>query len=350
MPTKGIRDLRQIQFCFQEDCDTPGTVVERLVGQCGIVLNPHRVFPSEATGLMSKNIVGRCYDTCLIGEGPLTPGDEGLSFQELIYYLSMGAVGGISPTAAPPVYTWNFCPDLAAGDLPDVITLICGDNAAQWQGTCGFAKSLTLSGAFCAPWSLTADMVVQDWDNDGVSFEEIEFPDPLEVMLGQMTEFYLDTSCSFAAPTQLTGFLIDWGIITPGFHPKFFADGRLDYTTMGLASRSLEVAFTLEFDDETTKAVVWEAYRNQDPLYVRFFVEGGVIPGDSGTNYSATFDMVLELKSADTLGERDGNDIMHFVGETTYDKDCDNALCAPTEGFEWAITVVSGMASLPACV
>lgn len=350
MPTKGIRDLRKMEFCKQTDCATLGTVARRLVGQCGVIRNPSRVFPREATGLMSENILGRAYDTSLIGEGPLTPGEEGLTFQELTYYLGMGAVGGVSPTDADPVFTWDFCPDLVNGDMPDVITLIYGDNAAQWEGVCGFAKSLRLSGAFNAPWNLEADMVFQDWDNAAVAFEDLPWPSAyLDVMLGQKTRFYLDDSCHFlATPTRRQGYLIDWDILIPGFHPKFFADGSLSYTTMGLDSRHLEVVFTVEFDDDLAKAVIWDGYRDGTAIYIRLFAEGGNIPTD-GVNFSATFDMVLEVKHAETLDERDGNDIIKFTGETVYDIDCDSANCAPTEGFEWAIQVVNNVSEIPAC-
>ena len=123
---------------------------------------------------------------------------------------------------------------------------------------------------------------------------------------------------------------------------EYFADGTMYYNCYGLASRALTFDWTMEFDDDLAKAIVWEAWANCDPLYVQLVSTGGVIPGDSGTNYSVTINMNLAIIDATTLDERDGNDIIKFTAETVYDVDC-------TDYEEWSIVVVNGEASLPAC-
>ncbi|HUV74813.1 MAG TPA: hypothetical protein VMW79_10925 [Anaerolineae bacterium] len=340
---KGITDLRQIQICFQTNCATPGTVTARLIGTCGIDRETGRVLPTNPIGLMSKNIIGRAYDTYYSGVGPLATGEDGLTFQQIIWWLSMGTVGGVVPVPAAPVYTWTFAPDLDDGDLPDVAHLIYGDNAAEWEGTCGFGTQTKISAAFKAPWQIEMDTIWQNWDNAGVAFETIAYPTPLDTILGQMTTFALDTTCLFGAtPTVRECALIDWTLTIPGFHPKYFQDGTMYYNCYGLASRALSFDFTLEFDDLLTKAIVWDAYRDGTPLYVQLVATGGVIPGDSGTNYSVTINMCLEIKDANPLDTRDGNDIQKFTAETVYDVDCADCV-------EWEIIVVNGESTLPAC-
>jgi len=258
----------------------------------------------------------------------------------------MGAVGGI--TVAGTVadgYTWEFKPALTAADYPDTATIIYGDNAAQWRGVCCFGRQIVISSAFQGIWQVEMDTVCQDWDNTGVSFETIAYPSPLDTILGQMTSFYVDTTCEFAAtPTARVESMIDWRLTIPGFHPKFFQDGRLDYSEIGQASRALTLEFTTEFDDTLAKAIIWEAWATGTPLYVRLESIGGVIPGTApDANYTATIDLVLQPTDSETLDERDGNDIIKFTAETVYD-----SACAATP--EWEITILNGDSGLPYCV
>jgi len=343
MPVYGVRDLRQIQVCKQANCATAGTVAARLVGRCGIELDRGRVLPKEATGVTASNIVDRLYDPYTMGQGPLTPGDEGATFEQICWYIGTAVKGGVTGGVVGPQgeYTWTFAPTHTAIDAPDYLHIIYGDNAAQWEGTCCFGRQLVISGAFQDAWKLEADMVCRDWDNTGISFETIAYPATLTTILGQLTAFYLDTTCQFgAAPTVRTNSLIDWKLTIPGFHPKFFQDGALYYTTSGMASRALLFEWTMEFDDELAKAIVWEAFALGTPIYVRLRNTGPLIGG--AVYYRVTIDMCLQPIKATPLDERDGNDIIKFTAETVYDVAC---VTVP----EWEIEVINTLAVLNAC-
>ena len=176
-------------------------------------------------------------------------------------------------------------------------------------------------------------------------FGDIDYPSPLETILGQNTSLYLDTSCQFeATPTLKTGYLIDWKVTIPGFHPKFFQDGELWYTTMGLASRTLAFEATMEFDDEYTKQVLWDACYSpiRLPIYVRLQAIGPYCAAPPA-RYTATIDMVLELESFEPLDERDGNDTIKFTARSVYDLGCET-----TDNVgEWSIKVINQDATLP---
>ena len=353
--TKGIRDLRQIQIAFQKvagltggapDCSIAVTPSARLAGTCGMKKTVNRVFPAEPKGLMSSHILGRHYDPWLLCEVPIGTGEDGLTFQQIVWYLAMGIQSGGTGT------TWAFVPNLTAGDLPDLATIRYGDNAAVWQTTCAFARQLVISGAAQGVWNMEADIVGRDMDNtylynlpygmygtyptDYHPYYDIPFvagivhTGPLDPILGQKTSFYLAESCLFT--TQRTGYLIDWTLTIPGFHPKFFQDGELYYTTMGLASRHLTWEATVEFDDEFTKHILWDAWVAGTPIYVRLHATGR-------DTLEVTIDMVLDIESFETLDERDGNDIIKFTARTVYSE-----ACAPDE---WSITVINEDAALP---
>lgn len=343
--TKGITDLRQLQICFQDDCETPGTVVERLIGTCDINRATGKKSPRNPLGLMSKYMLGRRYDLYHSAQGKLSTGDDALTYEQLVYWLSMGTVGGVVPAANGTGWTWTFTPDLDDSDLPDVAHIVYGDNAAQWEGTCGFGTKTKITGAFKEAWQIEMDTIWQNWDNEDVDFEEIAYPTSLHPILGQMTTFSMDTSCAFAALDQKDCYLIDWTLTIPGFHAKYFQDGTMHYNCYGLASRALTWEWTMEFDDTLTKASIWDAWRDNTPLYVQLQATGPLW-ADLSDNYTVTIQMVLEVQEAEVLDSRDGNDIMKFVGETVYDVDC-AAAGVP----EWEIEIETDVpAILPACV
>jgi len=308
-----------------------------MVGTCGMKKLNNLVFPTEATGVMSDHIINRYYSPWVMAELPINPGDEGVTFQQLPYYLAMGCEGGVTGVGAGADKTWSFVPDLAAGDFPEVATIRYGDNAGVWEAICCFARQLVISGSFQSAWNIEADIIGRDMDTS--AFEVIAYPTPLETILGQLTSFYKDATCQFAAaPTVVEGSLIDWTVTIPGFHPKFFQDGVRYYTTMGLASRHLTLEATVEWDSVFAAAehANWIA---GTPIYVRLEALGSLIPA-TAVNFTARIDMVLMYETFETLDQRDGNDTIKFTARTVYDVGC---AAVP----EWGIYVINADGTLP---
>lgn len=337
---RGVRDLRQIQIGFQTPAypgagwDTCVAPTERVVGQCGMKKLVNRVFPTEATGVMSDHIIDRFYDPWVMAELPMTPGDEGLTYEQFILFLAMGVEAGVVGVAGVTDYTWTYQPAWTTADVPEVSTIRYGDNAGVWEVCSCFARNLVISAAFQGPWQIEADIIGRDMET--AAFENIAYPDPLETILGQLTSFYLDTSCANLGNTQVEGSLIDWRVTVPGFHPKFFQDGILTYSVPGLASRHLTFEATVEWDS-VFAAAEHAAWIAGTPRYVRLQALGsliGLVP------HTATIDMVIMYESFETLEERDGNDIIKFTARTVYD-----VACAAME--EWEIEVINTVVALP---
>jgi len=343
----GVRDLREIQikFCTTQPptatWDAAQTPIARIVGTCGMKKVVNRVFPTEATGLMSDHIMGRYYDPWVMAELPIAMGDEGLTYQQFPWYLAMGAVGVLNSAAG----VWTFTPMLTAADYPYVASIIYGDNAGAWIANACFARQLMISAAFKGPWNLEADIVGRDMDED--SLEDIAYPTPLNTILGQLTVLNTHPNCQFGSATKIPGKLIDWRLTIPGFHPKFFQDGIHWYSIMGLASRHLTFEATVEWDSAWSKAehAIWAASHfaatPSVPRYMELVATGGPTGGAPAT-YSTEIKMVLMYESFETLEERDGNDIVKFVARSVYDVGpCDG-------GFnEWSIEVNNAIAALP---
>jgi len=341
--TKGIRDLRQIEIGFQGVgtgvvCDTPAVTTERVVGICGMKKTPTLVFPTEATGLMSDHIINRAYEPFVMAELPLTPGDEGLTYEQIVYYLSMGVKGGVTGVAGVGAdRVWTFAPDLAVGDFPEVATIHYGDNAQVWRSNCCFARQLIISAAYKAPWQIEADVIGRDMEVH--AFDGHVYPTPLHVILGQLTSFYVEDGCTdiHDTPVAKKGTLIDWRLTIPGFHPKFFQEGELYYTAIGLDSRHLTLEATIEFDS-VVAAAEHADWILRTPRYMRLQAVGDLI--GAGVYYTVTIDLNVMYESFDTLDQRDGNDIIRFVARTVYDVGC---VAVP----EWQIVVTNIDPALP---
>jgi len=171
---------------------------------------------------------------------------------------------------------------------------------------------------------------------------------PLETILGQMTVLNTHPSCAFGAATPVSGSLIDWRLTIPGFHAKFFQDGRLDFSIMGLASRHLTFEATVEWDSVFAAAehAIWATSHMVTPVsaprYFQLVATGGTpVAAPPAATKNVTINMVLMYESFETLEERDGNDIIKFTARTAYDVACPGAIA------EWQIIVNNTELTLP---
>jgi hypothetical protein len=335
MVSGGIRDLRRIQIGKEVyGYATPVDPTTQLVGGMGVVENRNRIYPGEATGIMSA--ARRVYDQAVQAELAFDAGEEGATFEQLIILLSMGICGGVTPTPVGALgYNWLFRPDLANGDVPDIYTIRIGDNRYCWEAEGVFARELHLSGATQESWKLTADLF-GDQLTPAV-FETIAYPTPLETILAQMTRLYLNDTWAGLGGTLVEATLIEWEITIPGYHAKFFQDGRLVYSDIGLASRSLAITMTLEFN--ALAVAEWLDWQAATPRFIRLLAEGSRInPAPAVDVKEAQIDMCVIWEKHETLDERDGNDIIRFTGRTVYDA---------TSGREFEVSVQNTIDNLP---
>jgi len=311
----------------------------QLVGMLDAIENRHRVFPAEASGVMSSH--RRSYDGAVLAELSFDAGEEGATFEQIILFLAMCLRGG--PTIGPVAlgaagWTWTFLPQLSLPDRPDIFTMRYGDNQQCWESEGVFATEMALSAAFTEGWRLTSELL-GDQMAQAVFAPGITYPTPLETILAQMTQIYIDDSWANLGNTLIDGTLIGWGLTIPGFHAKFFQDGILTYSDIGLASRSLALELTLEFNaDANAERLLWVA---GTPRFIRIVATGGIInagvPPDLKT---VQIDGCFVYEGTDPLDQRDGNDIMRFTGRSVNDG-------TAHPGHEFQVVVQNTIAALP---
>jgi len=335
----GIKDLRRIQLGVEiYGYGTPVTPTAQLVGGLDAIENRFRIFTSEASGVMSAH--RRAYDQAIQAELAFDAGDEGATFEQIINFLSMALIGGVVPVPVGAAgYAWTFTPNLGAGNVPDIFTMRYGDNQRCWESEGVFATELALSAAFQEGWRLTSALI-GDQMGEGATFAPgITYPTPLETVLAQMTRLYIDDTWATLGTTPITGTLIDWGWTLPAFHPKFFQDGQLTYSDIGLASRALALELTFEFNAQAVaERLLWMA---RTPRFIRLEATGGVInagvPPDLKT---VRLDMCVVYEGTDPLDERDGNDTMRFTGRSVNDG-------TAQPGHEFQVMVLNTIDALP---
>lgn len=331
--TSGVRDLRRIQLGVEQyGYATAVTPTAQLVGMLAATEERGRVFVEEASGIMSSH--RRVYDTSVMANLAFEAGTEGATFEQLPYFYAMGLKGDVVPVAlGGGAYRWRYTPDLVNGDTPEIFTLRYGDNRYVWESEGVAASSLSLGAESQGVWSLSATLFGDEMAG-GASFEDLNYPDPLETILGYLTTVYVDNTWAGLGDTVFDATLIGWTMDIPGFHPKFFQDGVESFSAYGLASRALSMTFNLEFNaNAVAEWLLWKAGTRR---FVRIEALGSLI---SGAQYhTSRFDMCAIMETPDALAERDGNDTMSFTLRSVHD---------PTSQMEWQAEVINTVAAYP---
>jgi len=330
--TSGVRDLRRIQL-GKETYGYAAAVVPttQLVGMMDAVEERDRTFVDEASGIMSSH--RRIYDGAVIAALSFDAGTEGATFEQLINLLAMGVKGDVVPAVVGvDGRRWTYNPDLANGDTPDIFTVRVGDNEYCWQVEGVAAHSLSMGAESRGSWTLTGDLFGDQLAPS--AFEDITYPTPLETILGQMTQIYIDDTWAGLGTTPMQGTLIGWSVDIPGFHEKFFQDGQLTFSDYGLASRALTLRVNFEFNDNTVAE--WLLWRAGTRRFIRIEGIGSVY--EAPLRKTATIDLCAIYESHDALGERDGNDIMSLTARTVWD---------PTSGREFQFEVINTIVAYP---
>lgn len=90
--------------------------------------------------------------------GPIR--DAKVTFEDLIFWLSLALKGGVTPSGIDP-YTWAFVPSLATDDLK-AATFEWADGPNDWEMPFGMVNSLTLRGTYNDIWKLSAELIGKD--------------------------------------------------------------------------------------------------------------------------------------------------------------------------------------------
>lgn len=327
-----IRPFRTLQAGIES---TKGTIVpatRRLIGSWEFTEEIDRYRTDYPHGI-NANVGGAGID--LRKASRLTVETE-LTAEEILWPLSLGVLGDVSPTADDDAQTWEFTPQLLAEPGIDTATI----EVAETDGTTNHLAQrfgYVLCEELSLGWSLN-EVATLNYTLFGRASEsasptaDIEPYGNREEMKSNQLALFLDDAWSKLGDTQLTGLVrnVGWTLATP-FSPKFTMDGQSDVSQTGhYFGRGYRSTLSVTCELDQNGAARIGEWRANDLVYVRLASYGTEI--STGTRKEIRIDGCYRFTGQPAYSEDENNRLVAFELEDVFDADGDTT---------FAITVVN---------
>lgn len=198
---------------------------------------PQLIFPEDRGDLINV------YEANL-GNKEITAAirDYKVTFEDLIFWLSLALKGGVTPTGIDP-YTWAFTPSVSTDDLKSA-TLEWADGFDEWQIPFGMCNVLTLRGTVGDIWHLSADLLGKDMVDQALTGALGSIV--REAALFSKTQIFIDSAT--IGTTEVTGRLTEAEIaINNNFATEYFNNSLL-MTGVNRGKRVITARLRLKFN------------------------------------------------------------------------------------------------------
>jgi hypothetical protein len=341
--TVGVGAFRSIQIGQETTAGTAVAATMKWLGTLDMEETHETYQPIEDVGMLTRYTKSQLtskqvaithesdlnYEQCLV---PFLAGIRG--------DVTGSATGGTAPTPGTP-YIWDFTPNLTAMNNPKTFTVEYGDSTATneaFESPYCIATSIEIRGAVDEPLTISTDMMGQKMDTSTLT-PNLTVP-TVNVARAQNTKLYIegdaaaiDAGTADAKAKTLIDFT--WHLDT-GVHTKKFCGGETYYEDVGEARRSPELDMTFEWNGNALTE--HDYFDGTTKRFVRLETTGDTIGSADGTAYpyKLTLDMCGVYTSWDSLGDRDGNDIVAVHMTCLYDS---------TWGKDWCVKVQNAQAT-----
>jgi len=325
----GVRGLAKIQLGAETTAGTAVATTTIWRGPfAGLADEAVVVFAEEDVGYLSK--VDRTYVPAK--GGTLDMPETECTFEQLPYIL-MAGVKTTTPTGTQTSKTWTFALPTTAANTIKTYTIEAGDDQAAEEMEYSFVEEFHLSGAVGGGLMMSAR-----WRGRQVSTSTftaaLSLPSVEEIPFSK-GKLYIDASGGTIGTTQKSNTLIDLDLaVDTGLRAYTAADGQVYFSATKQIGPEVTLDITFEHDGTATAEKV--AWRAETGRLIRLVWEGSDC-GD-GVNKKVQVDLAGKWESFETLGERDGNDIVtgHF-----------RARYVSADSLFAAMVVVNALDSLP---
>ena len=243
-----------------------------------------------------------------------TPGDTGISFDELPFLLQFPA--GITPTGSTAV-TWAFSNGGTASGTASSFTIEFGDDVQNYEAEYCMASRINLSGDADGMTQASADFFGrQSTKSSKTALSPLS---PVSIPSYLWTVAFGTAFAALDAATSIPNFLRSWEVdYTTGWMPHFYADG-LDYFGQALESGHVMGNVNLTVDSNSTAiSQFYDKGEAGTTDFVRLEATGPTIAG--GTAYSAIIETAVVWENVTPLGgEIDGQNLYEVSGTIIYD-------------------------------
>jgi len=327
MTIYGAKAFRQIQVAVEGEHGDGTAATERLLGSMTMKANRNLYLPDEDTGSLAKVVRSGVKSI-----GTEITFDSDANFEQILYFLLAGIVGGITPTGET-AKTWAFVPSIVADPEQDSLFIEYGDDVQAHSSAYAMVSNLELRGAVDEPLTLRAELF-------GLPMEECEFtpglplPEIETIMVSNAVLYVNDTWAEIGTtPLELSLISFAWRFNT-GLVTEKMADGTLYFSKHLQKKRQVELEMTLRYHTDTyAERANWEI---QAKRAVRIAIIGSEI-GAGPTTKELDLDLWGIYSDWDTLTERDEGDTVVVKMISTGD---------PADDYEYGVTVVNDVDSV----
>jgi len=326
----GLTALRKVQIGKETTKGTAVPATAALLGRVTIEPRPTKHDPVEDRGSLITP-----YRSIRVAEeiGLTFEGDA--TFEQILYFLSMGIKGAVTPSGTGDDKTWVFTPAKTAAGTFDSFTIEAGDDIQAVEVEYCMASRIRFSGGMAAPVTVSVDMFGRQITN--TTFTGSIAPPAIETILGQKSKLYIDDETGTMGGTEKSASLISWTYdIETGLYVKRYGDGSILFSSYGEKGGKVSLQVTAAFNSgiNTERA---NADMEKQRL-IRIATTGSIITGIIPKSLLLDVCGVYESGSFKLLEERDGEDVVSFTL---------NSQNSPTYGKGFEVTVVNKVSSLP---
>ena len=303
----GATDLRVIQIGRESTWGTGVAAAAILSGITDFTWNPGvtimnkkylagNLAPATKSSVVRKEPTGKVM-------GDVTP-------EDLIYFLDSSVKGSVSPSGAGPyVYTFTFPTTADPAIRSRTWEFYDGSYAYELNG--GIVNKMTFKGADGTDnISFEAELIGTQLTQTTVtgSLSARSFT----LLPSQSCSLYIDAAAGTIGSTAVSNTLIDWEYtFEMNHHLKFFKDGGLVATGKGIASPTVSLKTTFEYN-ATAHTQIGNYIAGTQQLFR--------ITGTNPSSYSVSWDMGGTITSIDDgWSDRDGNTTIGLTAEAVLD-------------------------------
>lgn len=124
----GSRTLRKIQIGKETNKGDAVAATARLLGTMTMKDTPTLYRPKEDRGSLAEFI--RSFKIANLAALSF---EADVNFEQILYWLHMGVLGGVTPSGGGDAKTWLFTPGISAPNAFNSFTIEFGDDVQAWE-------------------------------------------------------------------------------------------------------------------------------------------------------------------------------------------------------------------------
>jgi len=231
------------------------------------------------------------------------------SFEQLIYFLSMGVIGAVSPaTVEVTGRVWTFLPNMSSANTPNSFSIEYGDDDQEFEAGFVVATNLEMAIAMGETMTLRADLVGREAAKS--TFTGALSEPAINEIVGNKMNVWIDGTWANLGTTAKTSLVAAASIRLPtGFTPVKYADGNLFFSAIAEQKRAVQLELDLVMGADAITE--YDAFKAGTARAIRLRIDGPIAVG--ATNYRFDFDVFGFYDEAPQLFDsRDGENLVRL--------------------------------------